>query len=103
MLTTEQSNLDNFSRLSLQTQGVRRLGAAAIDLCYVAAGRFDGFWELKLAAWDIAAGTLISQEAGATVTDAQGNPEVMHEPYSILAANPHIHPLILAAIGGKDH
>ncbi len=55
--------------LERQTSGVRRLGAAALDLAYVAAGRYDGFWEAGLQPWDIAAGALIAQEAGATVTD----------------------------------
>jgi myo-inositol-1(or 4)-monophosphatase len=98
MLTTSNSNLDNFSRLSRMTQGVRRLGSASLDLCYVAAGRFEGYWELKLGAWDIAAGILIAREAGAVISDINGEPEVMQPPYSILVANPHLHPVILAEI-----
>ena len=98
MLTTPQNNLDHFSHLSLKTQGVRRFGSAALDLCYVAAGRFDGYWELKLSAWDIAAGLLIAQEAGAIVTDTQGEAQVMRPPYAILAANPALYPLILSEI-----
>jgi myo-inositol-1(or 4)-monophosphatase len=95
MLTTPDSNLDHFSRLSRITQGVRRLGSAALDLCYVACGRLDGFWELKLSAWDLAAGGLIASEAGALVTDTSGNANFLRPPYAILAANPHLHPLIL--------
>jgi len=62
------NNLDHFTRLSLHAQGVRRTGSAALDLCYVAAGRFDGFWEVKLNPWDMAAGSVILREAGGLVT-----------------------------------
>jgi len=73
-----------------KARAVRRLGSAALDLCYVAAGRMDGFWEQDLKPWDIAAGTIIVEEAGGTVTDFAG------EPYSIrrsqiLATNGAIH------------
>ena len=56
----------------MKTQGIRRMGSAAIDTCYVACGRFDGYWEFKLNAWDVAAAALIAQEAGATLTDFSG-------------------------------
>lgn len=98
MLATPNSNLDHFSHLSHSTQGVRRLGSAALDLCYVAAGRLDGFWELKLSAWDIAAGVLIAEEAGAAITDINGDPHVLKPPYSILVANPQVHALMLSEI-----
>jgi myo-inositol-1(or 4)-monophosphatase len=62
------NNLDHFARVSLRSQGVRRTGSAALDLCYVAAGRFDGFWEVKLNPWDMAAGFVILQEAGGLAT-----------------------------------
>ena len=67
------SNLKNFCKLTLLSHGVRRDGAAALDLCYTACGRVDGFWEIKLSPWDVAAGVLIVQEAGGKVTDFQGN------------------------------
>jgi myo-inositol-1(or 4)-monophosphatase len=67
-----QNNLDYFSRFSLRARGVRRTGSAAIDLCYVAAGRFDGFWEMKLHPWDMAAGALIVTEAGGRMSDFKG-------------------------------
>ncbi|HEX7973367.1 MAG TPA: inositol monophosphatase family protein, partial [Anaerolineales bacterium] len=67
--TRAENNLDNFAYFSLLSQGVRRLGSAALDLCYVAAGRIDGFWEVSIKAWDVAAGGLIAREAGAIVTD----------------------------------
>jgi myo-inositol-1(or 4)-monophosphatase len=85
------NNLDNFNRLSLVSQGVRRFGSAAMDLCYIACGRLDGYWEVRLKPWDLAAGWLIATEAGATVTDLDGNPDIMHAPYSILAATPALH------------
>jgi myo-inositol-1(or 4)-monophosphatase len=83
---TEQDNFRNFEKLAKMTQGVRRLGSAALDCCYVAAGRFDGFWELALRAWDIAAGGLIAEEAGARVTATDGSPDYISPPQSILAA-----------------
>jgi myo-inositol-1(or 4)-monophosphatase len=66
-------NLENFKRFILKSQGVRRDGSAALDLCYVACGRFEGFWERGIQAWDMAAGTLIAREAGAVVTDMSGH------------------------------
>ena len=89
--THPEKNLDHFSRFSLRCQGIRRLGSAAMDLCYVAAGRYDGFWELRLNAWDVAAGALIAVEAGAIVTDIHGKPDYFSQPQSILAANPSLH------------
>jgi myo-inositol-1(or 4)-monophosphatase len=96
--TNPENNLDYHARLSLISQGVRRLGSAALDLCYVAAGRLDGFWEIRTAPWDVAAGGLIAQEAGAVVTNADGEPDFLSMPNSILAANPHLHPQILDAL-----
>jgi len=83
-----RNNFDYFAKLGKMTQGVRRLGSAALDLCYIAAGRLDGFWEFSLKAWDIAAGGLIAQEAGARVTNSKGEPEYLTAPQSIIAANP---------------
>lgn len=71
-------------------QGVRRLGSAALDLCYLACGRFEGFWEENLKAWDTAAGVLIAQEAGACVTDFTGGPFTPGEA-QMLATNGSIH------------
>jgi myo-inositol-1(or 4)-monophosphatase len=73
-----------------RARAVRRLGSAALDLCYVAAGRFDGFYERHLQPWDIAAGALIVAEAGGTVTSATGSPYTSREG-SVLASNGHIH------------
>lgn len=68
-----QNNLSEFCHIEMSCQDVRRFGAATLDLCYVACGRFDGYWEHKLSAWDIAAGMLIVEEAGGKVTDFSGN------------------------------
>lgn len=95
---TDQDNFANFVRLGKLTQGVRRLGSAALDACYVAAGRFDGFWELSLKPWDVAAGGLIAEEAGALVTNMEGAPDYLSTPQSIIAANPKIHPELSAAL-----
>ncbi|OGR83449.1 MAG: hypothetical protein A2902_03925 [Elusimicrobia bacterium RIFCSPLOWO2_01_FULL_64_13] len=73
-------------------QGVRRLGAAALDLAYVAAGRFEAFWEMNLQPWDIAAGILLVEEAGGRVTDYSGGPIDVDRPGQILASNGRIHP-----------
>ena len=73
---TDQDNFANFVKFGKLTQGVRRLGSAALDLCYVAAGRFDGFWELSLKPWDVAAGGLICEEAGARVTNVIRRPRL---------------------------
>jgi len=97
--TTAENNLETFARLSLQTQGVRRLGSAALDLCYVAAGRFDGYWERSLRPWDLAAGSLIAREAGARVTCLDGSTDFLREPLSVLAANPALYPLLRQQIG----
>ncbi|PWH15094.1 MAG: inositol monophosphatase [Anaerolineae bacterium] len=98
----ERDNFANFVRLSRQTQGVRRLGSAAIDLCYVAAGRFDGFWEISLKPWDVAAGGLIAEEAGAVVTNLLGEPDYLSPPQSVVTANPLLHVKLLAALQEKD-
>lgn len=88
---TDRDNFRNFERLGKMTLGVRRLGSAALDGCYVAAGRFDAFWELSLKAWDVAAAGLIAEEAGARVTALDGSPDYLSSPQSILAAAPGIH------------
>jgi myo-inositol-1(or 4)-monophosphatase len=98
---TPRNNLDNFSNFSKLCQGVRRLGSAALDLCYVACGRLDGYWEIRLNAWDVAAGGLIVREAGGVVTNLEGDGTEMQPPYSVLAANPTIHPLMLAVLQDK--
>jgi myo-inositol-1(or 4)-monophosphatase len=79
-----------FTSVMRVASGIRRAGAAALDLVDVALGRFDAFWELSLAPWDVAAGTLMIREAGGVVSDLDGSPEVVKHG-SIVAGNPQIH------------
>lgn len=81
----EDNNLKRFARIAQSTTGQRRYGSAALDLCLVADGQLDAYWEQKLNMYDVAAGALIALEAGASVTDFQGNPGVF--PEQILATN----------------
>ena len=95
---SEFDNFGNFVKFAKLTQGVRRLGSAALDLCYVAAGRFDGFWELSLNPWDVAAGGLICEEAGGQVTNVYGDADYISPPQSIVATTPGIHARMLAEL-----
>ena len=79
-----------FREFLLRAQGVRRDGSAALNLCYLACGRFDGFWEARLSPWDMAAGVLIVREAGGTVTNFSGG-EFRLDGLQVLAANPALH------------
>ncbi len=83
-------NIHYYWDFTLKSHGVRRDGSAALDLASVAAGRFDGFWEFGLKPWDTAAGVLLVQEAGGTVSDLEGNPYTLGGK-SILASNGLIH------------
>jgi myo-inositol-1(or 4)-monophosphatase len=95
--TSEKNNLNYFNELLLASQEVRRDGSAALDLCSVAAGRFDGFWELKLKPWDVAAGSLIVREAGGTVSDFRGMRSSIHD-QEIVASNGMIHSKMLTIL-----
>ena len=97
---TKNSPLQVFERFIRSGVPVRRLGSAAIDLCWVAAGRFDGFYEHKLQAWDSAAGFLIVEEAGGKVTDFEGNYFSPYQPH-ILATNGKIHEEMLDVINNR--
>ena len=77
--------------------GVRRMGAAALDLAYVASGRLDGFWEETLSAWDVAAGILMIREAGGFVSDGIGGPDI-YERRELVAGNEHIHKALLSSL-----
>lgn len=88
--TSDKNNIDHFNAFILKIQGIRRMGSAALDLCYTAAGRFDGFWELKLSPWDCAAGSLILREAGGAITDFSGGAFSIYDK-EILASNGLIH------------
>ncbi len=82
--------LSYFKAFMVRSQGIRRGGSAALDLCYVACGRFDGFWEMKLKPWDVAAAALIVSEAGGVLSDFFGNPFSIYG-QETLACNPLIH------------
>lgn len=94
------SLMRRFHQCMLASQGIRRLGSAALDLCYVACGRFDGFWEEDLKPWDTAAGMLIVLEAGGRVSDFSGTP---YQPgaKTILATNGRIHSTVVGLLN-KD-
>jgi myo-inositol-1(or 4)-monophosphatase len=94
---TTNNNLDHFSRISLRAQGVRRTGSAALDLSYVAAGRFDGYWEVKLSPWDMAAGIVILREAGGVVSGFSRDRFSLYG-QELVATNGHIHDQLLRAI-----
>src|SRR5580693_9760231 len=81
------------------TAGIRRFGSASLDLAYVAAGRFDGFWEHSLKSWDVAAGIVLVREAGGMVTDLRGGADMLTHG-SVLAANENLHPQILKLLKG---
>jgi myo-inositol-1(or 4)-monophosphatase len=87
-------NIHFYHQITLRTHGVRRAGSAALDLCYVACGRFDGFWEFNLNPWDTAAGVLIVQEAGGNVTRFDGSPFELNSQQT-LATNGLVHDALL--------
>lgn len=96
-----EQQLQIFSKLVRECRGVRRAGAAAYDLCQVARGVFDGFWEKNLKPWDVAAGQLLVEEAGGILSTYQGGP---HDPYqnSLIATNQHLLPHILKRVSQYD-
>ncbi len=96
---TRDDNVDHFGRFVKRARGVRRDGSAALDLCYVASGRLEGFWELNLHAWDVAAGNLIVAEAGGRTSDFSGGPAPFAGPQT-LASNGHVHEQMLALLRG---
>lgn len=91
--------LKELHQVAQRVSGVRRFGSAALDLAYVAAGRFDGYWERGLQNWDMAAGTLLVTEAGGKVTDADGDIAPLHSG-TVLASSLELHPLILETLKG---
>ena len=97
---TKDNNLVHFCKFSLLAQGVRRDGSAALDFCYTAMGRFDGFWEMNLSAWDMAAGSLIVEEAGGRITDLKGNNFSIYNK-NVVASNSLIHKAMIDVIAEK--
>jgi myo-inositol-1(or 4)-monophosphatase len=96
--TVKDNNVAQFVSLTMLSQGVRRSGSAALDMAYVACGRLDGFWEIQLQPWDIAAGALIVEEAGGAATNMQGSRDIFQPPYAIVVSNKALHPLLLKAL-----
>lgn len=93
LIDTPRSNINNFIRFTKEAQTVRRLGSAALNLAYVAGGLVDGFWEVELSPWDIAAGILILREAGGIVKGIiDQDADLLSGKADILAANPKIYP-----------
>jgi myo-inositol-1(or 4)-monophosphatase len=97
----ERDNLDNFAAFTRRAQATRRTGCAALDLSYVAAGRFDGFWELGLKPWDMAAGSLLVAEAGGRVTRFDGSAHDLSAK-EILATNGRLHDPMMAVLAGGE-
>lgn len=95
--TSRRNNLSHFRAFALLTQGVRRTGSAALDMCYVASGRLDGFWEAKLKPWDCAAGFLMVTEAGGRVTSYSGGPASIYDP-EVIASNGRFHDQMIAVL-----
>ncbi|MBM3293442.1 MAG: inositol monophosphatase [Candidatus Aminicenantes bacterium] len=95
-----RANMAEHDRVLLKAQGVRRCGSAALDLCGVACGRFDGFWELKLNPWDTAAGALLVAEAGGRVTDFEGRPADIYRP-EVVASNGRIHEALIGVLRAR--
>jgi len=96
-----ENNFDNFFKFQVAARGVRRAGAAALDLAYVAAGRLDGYWELKLKPWDVAAGSLLVTEAGGELSNHAGLPYSVYD-HRILASNGALHREMLEVLAPAE-
>jgi myo-inositol-1(or 4)-monophosphatase len=94
---TADTNLDEYAAFSVRARAVRRLGSAVLDLAYVASGRFDAFWELRLSAWDVAAGSLLVEEAGGRITGIDGRPMNVDAP-TLVASNGKVHDAVLRVL-----
>jgi myo-inositol-1(or 4)-monophosphatase len=92
-----ENNIDHFKSFTPKVQGIRRLGSAALDLVFVASGRLDGFWELKLKPWDMTAGAIIVRKAGGIVSDFEGNPWRIDSD-RIVTANPMLFPQMIEVL-----
>ena len=101
IVNAKDKNLRKFAKVLLLVRSVRRSGSAALDLCYVAAGRLDGYWVLTLAPWDTAAGVLMVREAGGCVTDLGGAPPDLNTE-ALLASNGKIQETLLKLLSGKS-
>ena len=93
-----EDNVSHFIAFVKRARAIRRDGSAALDLCYVACGRFDAYWELKLHPWDVAAGLLIVEEAGGRTSDLSGGP-ANHSGFECVASNGRVHEAVLEILG----
>lgn len=98
--TSRINNLINFTKFVKTARAVRRAGSAALDLCYLACGRFDGYWELKLHPWDMAAGVLIVKQAGGRITDFEGQPFSIYRD-RLLGSNGRIHKEMMRVLAAE--
>jgi myo-inositol-1(or 4)-monophosphatase len=96
--TNPDNNTEEWSYFVSRAQSVRRLGSAALELCYVAAGRLDGYWEARLNTWDILAGLLMVEESGGTLSDYRGRREGVHSGAQVVASNGRIHEQMLEVL-----
>src|SRR3989449_11332591 len=94
---TRDTNLPEYAAFSVRARAVRRMGSAVLDLAYVACGRFDGFWELRLGSWDVAAGSLLVEEAGGMITGIDGGPLDVDAP-TLVASNGLVHHDVLRVL-----
>jgi myo-inositol-1(or 4)-monophosphatase len=99
---TRDTNLTEYAAFSVRARAVRRLGSAVLDLAYVACGRFDGFWELRLGAWDVAAGSVMVEEAGGRITGIDGRPLDIDAP-TLVASNGLVHEEVLGVLREIRH
>jgi myo-inositol-1(or 4)-monophosphatase len=100
--TAKENNFAQFVALKKQAQGIRRFGSAALDLAFTAAGSFDGYWEMRLNAWDVAAGILLVEEAGGLVSDWRGE-AVSLSRCEVLATNGQIHQAVSTVLKNTPH
>lgn len=98
--TSRDNNIAHFTNFARRAQAIRRAGSAALDLCYVASGRFDGFWEIKLRTWDVAAGLLVVGEAGGVATNFAGGRIDFANP-TVLASNGLIHRAMIRVLQAR--
>lgn len=91
--------LSEFARVAVASRGIRRTGSAALNLCYLAMGRFDGYWSGKLKPWDVAAGALLVQEAGGTITTGNGKPFQVDQQKFVAASTLSLHGQLMELVG----
>lgn len=99
--TVKEQNVDLWRRFELGSRGVRRLGSAALDICYVAAGWLDGFWEMRVHSWDVLAALLCAEEAGGATSDFAGTKTDLYNGVQVVATNGVLHSAVLDLLTGR--